>query len=170
MAENDLTPDCARCAGLCCVAFPFERSEAFAIDKPAGVPCPHLSADHRCSIHAERAARGFGGCIHFDCHGAGQTVTQVVFDGRSWRDDPELLTPMLAAFAALRRINEQRLLLGEATKLPLSPSERSELEALQAQLHPAGGWTEDALSAWGRSDAPVRLAAFFVGLRRYVSR
>ena len=49
-----LEADCSRCAALCCVVPAFARSSDFAVDKPAGTPCVHLAADHRCGIHAER--------------------------------------------------------------------------------------------------------------------
>lgn len=71
MSSLDLNADCASCMALCCVAFELERCESFAIDKPAGEPCPNLRG-HRCSIHSELHERGFSGCAQFDCHGAGQ--------------------------------------------------------------------------------------------------
>ncbi len=39
--RHDLRADCGRCAGLCCVAPAFTASADFAIDKPAGQPCPN---------------------------------------------------------------------------------------------------------------------------------
>lgn len=81
-----LRPDCSRCAGLCCVAPAFAATADFAIDKPAGVPCPNLRDDFRCGIHARLRDRGFAGCTVFDCFGAGQQLTQVTFAGRPWRE------------------------------------------------------------------------------------
>ena len=46
-----LRADCSRCAALCCVVPAFSRSSDFAIDKPAGRPCPNLRSDLRCGIH-----------------------------------------------------------------------------------------------------------------------
>src|SRR6185503_16885503 len=86
--------DCSCCAALCCVSFAFDRSELFAFDKAAGEPCALLGPQHACSIHAERARRGFGGCIAYDCLGAGQRVTEEVFGGRSWQAEPALARPM----------------------------------------------------------------------------
>ena len=83
-ARAHLRADCSRCAGLCCVAPAFAASADFAIDKPAGTPCPNLRDDFRCGIHAAAAASaGFPGCEVFDCFGAGQQLTQVTFGGRS---------------------------------------------------------------------------------------
>ena len=75
-ARADLRADCGRCAGLCCVAPAFVASADFAIDKPAGRPCPKLSSDFSCSIHDSLREHGFPGCAVFDCFGAGQQVVQ----------------------------------------------------------------------------------------------
>jgi hypothetical protein len=44
------------------VAPAFTRSSEFAIDKPAGMPCPNLADDHGCSIHDRLPEAGFSGC------------------------------------------------------------------------------------------------------------
>ncbi len=113
----DLRADCSRCAGLCCVAPAFARSSDFALDKPAGTPCPHLDATFRCGIHTRLRERGFPGCTVFDCLGAGQQVVQVTFGGRDWRREPELARPMFAAFGVMRALHELLFLLDEAAAL-----------------------------------------------------
>jgi uncharacterized protein YjbI with pentapeptide repeats len=110
----DLRADCGRCVGLCCVALPFTRSTDFGFDKPAGIPCPHLTGDDRCEIHARLRGEGFPGCEVFDCFGAGQRVVQVTFGGRSWRDGPDLSRQMFDAFATLRAVHEMRWYLVDA--------------------------------------------------------
>ena len=40
--------ECTRC-GACCVA-----PDIAALDKPLGVPCPHLTADNLCGIYDRR--------------------------------------------------------------------------------------------------------------------
>jgi len=72
--SSEFSADCGRCAALCCIHTTFSRSADFAIDKPAGTPCPHLGSDHRCSIHGQLRSRGFPGCVAFDCYGAGQRI------------------------------------------------------------------------------------------------
>jgi hypothetical protein len=72
----DLQADCSRCAALCCQAPAFDAVQGFGFDKPAHCACPNLLPDHRCGIHAELSARGFPGCVAYDCHGAGQWVTE----------------------------------------------------------------------------------------------
>src|ERR1700712_5136503 len=96
----DLRADCSRCVALCCVAPAFAASADFAIDKPAGRPCPNLDAAFGCSIHRRLRPSGFPGCVVFDCLGAGQRVAQQTFAGRDWRSEPAIAPQMFAAFAA----------------------------------------------------------------------
>lgn len=121
----DLRADCARCAALCCVGPAFGRSADFAVDKPAGRPCPNLRADHRCGIHDTLRERGFSGCVAYDCFGAGQRVTEVVLGGRDRRAGP-------AAFAALdglRVLHELVWYLSEALTVVADRALRTELAA-----------------------------------------
>lgn len=111
---SSLRADCASCFGLCCVAPAFAASADFAIDKPAGRPCPNLLADFRCGIHEELVPRGFPGCAVFDCLGAGQKVAQVTYGGRNWRDFPETAREMFDVFAVMRQLHELLWYLTEA--------------------------------------------------------
>ncbi|SCG59044.1 Pentapeptide repeat-containing protein [Micromonospora siamensis] len=117
MPERELRADCGRCFGICCVAPAFAASADFALDKPAGRPCPHLGADSRCGIHADLRDRGFPGCTVFDCFGAGQHVAQVTFGGRDWRDDPRHAATMFDTFAVVRPLHELLWYLTEALAL-----------------------------------------------------
>ncbi|SPF80751.1 hypothetical protein [Pseudoprimorskyibacter insulae] len=112
--------DCANCAALCCIGLAIDKGTRFAIDKPAGVPCPNLDG-HLCRIHADLDARGFGGCTAYDCQGAGQRVTQELFDGADWQDDPRLIAPMMDAFRDLRTLHQMLALL--AVILPRLPED-----------------------------------------------
>jgi hypothetical protein len=103
----DLAADCARCAGLCCVAPAFAKSADFAIDKPAGRPCPNLREDHRCGIHERLVERGFKGCTVFDCFGAGQHIVQKTVGTR----ERHALLPVM------RQLHELAWLLTEALGL-----------------------------------------------------
>ena len=51
----NLTAECGRCTGLCCVAPAFSASADFGFDKPAGRPCRHLLPAFGCGIHAQLA-------------------------------------------------------------------------------------------------------------------
>jgi uncharacterized protein YjbI with pentapeptide repeats len=116
---NALRADCTSCFGLCCVASAFAKSADFALDKPAGVPCPNLAQDFRCNTHGVLRQNGFTGCTVFDCLGAGQQVAQVTYLGRSWRDAPETAEEMFAVFAVMRQLHEILWYLTEAsTRVP----------------------------------------------------
>ncbi|MEV4123216.1 pentapeptide repeat-containing protein [Micromonospora sp. NPDC049645] len=132
-AAAQLRADCGRCFGLCCVVPAFAVSADFAIDKPAGSPCPNLRPDHRCGIHTELRQRGFPGCTVFDCFGAGQQVAQVTFGGRDWRDAPETLPAMAEAFAVLRPLHELLWYVTEALALRPPADLRDELERARAE-------------------------------------
>ncbi len=121
-ARRELRADCSRCQGLCCVAPAFARSADFAIDKPAGHPCPHLGADTGCGIHATLRQQGFSGCAVFDCFGAGQQVVQVTLAGQDWREGSGAATSMFAVFVVMRQLKELLWYLVEALeRLPDGP-------------------------------------------------
>jgi len=167
-ALPDFAPDCSACAALCCMALAFDKGDDFDIDKPAGLPCPHLDVSLSCSIFGHLEAEGFRGCARYDCRGAGQRVTQEIFDGRNWRDDPDLTQPMIAAFAAMRKVHEGLELLLAAQRLDLDDDLLDELEELFEIYAPEEGWDETSLEAFLGSDAGRRLAAFLPRLRPYL--
>jgi hypothetical protein len=101
------------------MALAMDQGDKFAFDKPAGRACPNLTR-HRCTIHDRLSDEGFDGCVAYDCAGAGQRVTQELFEGASWRDDPRLLRPMIDAFADMRRLHD--LLQIVAVALPRLPA------------------------------------------------
>jgi hypothetical protein len=108
MRRLDLVPECGSCAAVCCVATSFEKSEDFAFDKAASVPCRHVTRDHACAIHAELVPRGMRGCAVYDCYGAGQRVTRMFVDDVDARN---------AAFLELRVVHELVWQLTETAKL-----------------------------------------------------
>ncbi|OUD08618.1 hypothetical protein BVC71_11815 [Marivivens niveibacter] len=125
----DLKSDCMNCAALCCVSLVLDKGKMFAIDKEAGRPCPNLGG-HLCTIHDDLKDRGFQGCINYECAGAGQRVTQMRFNGESWRDAPELLPAMMRDFANLRPLHERMTMLVAAEKYPLT----DELEQMRQKM------------------------------------
>jgi uncharacterized protein YjbI with pentapeptide repeats len=143
-----LRADCGRCFGLCCVAPAFSASADFAIDKPAGHPCPHLQPDFRCGIHNDLKEKGFPGCAAYDCFGAGQQVSQVTFAGRDWRQDPQTAAQMYEVFPVMRQLHE--LLWYMIAALALEPA-----QAIHAQLRLALKATE--AMAHRPADALLRL-------------
>ncbi|SBT45033.1 Pentapeptide repeat-containing protein [Micromonospora narathiwatensis] len=132
-AGHELRADCARCFGICCVAPAFAASADFAIDKPAGQPCPNLRADSRCDIHRDLRQQGFPGCTVFDCFGAGQHVAQGTFGGRDWRGDPATARLMFDTFAVMRPLHELLWYLTEALALTSPGPLRENLAAALAE-------------------------------------
>ncbi|MFO0726193.1 MAG: hypothetical protein U1E65_20585 [Myxococcota bacterium] len=132
MPKIELSPRCEACAALCCVLSSFSASPDFAIDKAAGRPCPYLQPDCRCAIYAARAIRGFGGCLSYDCYGAGQRLTE------AWRDDPERggLDERIQLFSAVTTVHELAwLLLGASRLCPPALAElRVELQRAHQRL------------------------------------
>lgn len=149
------------------MALAFDAGETFAIDKPAGLPCPNLDAGMGCSLYGRLEAEGFKGCASYECQGAGQRVTQELFAGRDWRREPVLAEPMIAAFAAMRKVHEGLELLLAAGRLELPASLEAARQDLLA-LHLPEEWTEASLAAFLVSDAPSRLRAFLPALRDWV--
>ncbi|WP_433428942.1 pentapeptide repeat-containing protein [Nonomuraea sp. CA-141351] len=125
--ELGLLADCESCFGLCCVALPFSASADFATDKDAGQPCRNLREDFRCSIHSQLRERGFPGCTVYDCFGAGQKVSQVTFEGTSWREAPGTARQMYAVFPVMRQLHELLWYLAEALTLEPARAVHAEL-------------------------------------------
>jgi uncharacterized protein YjbI with pentapeptide repeats len=132
VSDTQLRADCATCFGLCCAALPFQASADFAIDKPAGKPCPNLLGDFRCGIHKTLRSEGFSGCTAYDCFGAGQHLSQGTYAGRDWRSEPELTATMFRAFPIMRHLHELLWCLTKSLELaaaePLYPELRKLLE------------------------------------------
>ncbi|MBL4838236.1 MAG: hypothetical protein JKY34_11735 [Kordiimonadaceae bacterium] len=163
--EASLKADCGNCAALCCMAFAFDKSEQFALDKEAGVACENLNECGNCTIHEKLSKAGFQGCVNYDCFGAGQHVTQEVFGGKSWQDDPALKVPMQNAFRVMRHVHDMLLLLTAAAKLPLSDAENTTRQALIAEMTPAGGWTAASLESFERGSCLQEATDYFTSLR-----
>ena len=159
----DLEADCSRCAALCCVAYPFEEHEDFGLTKGTDDVCPKLGGDFRCTIHDDLTGRGFRGCVAYSCAGAGQRVTQELFDGETWRDDPDLLTHMTRALRVLRPIHEALLILREAGTLPLPEALNRERLAVMAAFCP-----EEPSSVWDFEEPEVQEA--LAGLPRFAEK
>lgn len=144
---DELRADCARCFGLCCVLPAFAASADFALDKPAGTPCPNLGDDFRCGIHDRLRDRGFPGCAVFDCFGAGQQVAQVTFAGHDWRDRPELLAAMTAVFPVVRALHELLWYVTEAVALRPDDTLVAELERAREAVRELTRATPEVLRA-----------------------
>jgi len=150
-SSEALRADCARCFGLCCVVPAFAASADFAIDKPAGQPCPNLRPDFRCGIHDQLRARGFPGCTAYDCFGAGQRIAQGTFGGRDWRQHPEIRQRMFDTFPVMRDLHELLWHLTEALRPPaagaIGDSLDGEIRVLIERVEGLTGLDPDALLA-----------------------
>ncbi|MFF4182984.1 pentapeptide repeat-containing protein [Streptomyces sp. NPDC001691] len=147
-----LVSDCGSCFGLCCVALAYAKSADFAIDKPAGKPCPNLQRDFRCGIHRELRTSGFQGCTVYDCFGAGQKVSQQTFEGRDWRTAPETAASMFAVFPVMRQLHELLWYVTEALALPKAGPVHAEL---RAALEETEAFTALAPEALAELDVPA---------------
>ena len=159
-----LRADCSSCAGLCCVVPAFTTSADFAIDKPHGVPCPHLAPDFGCTIHAELPERGFHGCTVYDCFGAGQRVVQEQFGGRDWRAEPEVREAMFEAFGVVERLHELLWYLAAVDARPQCRRLQPELDGLREAVERAAAAPEsaDVLGLQLRADVTLAEASALV--------
>lgn len=162
--EELLRADCARCDGLCCVGLAFDRSAWFSFDKPANLPCRYLSPESRCLVHGSLVERGLAGCALYDCHGAGQRVTEM-FSNEPWRQSPEAARAVLDAFWIVRQIHELLLLIREAGRLDLRPIHAEQQARWLRALEPPGGWTREALSSIDLGSFQAGIHAFLRSLR-----
>ncbi len=106
MTTEHLKIDCQNCFGLCCVALHFFKRDGFPMDKEASDPCIHLQQDFRCEKYLQLKKLGYSGCLIFDCFGAGQQVSAITFDGKSWRDTKEKAQQMFQVFQVMRQFHE----------------------------------------------------------------
>jgi hypothetical protein len=132
--------DCSRCCGLCCVVPGQMAVQGFRADKPAETPCAHLNGFHRCSIHATRRLHGYPACAGFDCYGAGQWITQNLFQGAQWLDSSDTAQQMFAAYRYWAPRFEAAALL-EAALPHVRDDERLEFTAMMRAL--TTGETDD---------------------------
>ncbi|MGW0790011.1 pentapeptide repeat-containing protein [Streptomyces sp. NPDC002911] len=157
-ANPDLQADCGNCFGLCCVALTFTRSADFAADKAAGTPCSNLQQDFRCGIHERLRDSGYNGCTVFDCFGAGQKVSQVTFEGRSWREDPASAGTMYEVFPVMRHLHELLRYIAESMDLPAARPVHRDLRRFY-----------DRIDAMTRDTAESLLAVDVMALRGEVN-
>ncbi|HYP43944.1 MAG TPA: pentapeptide repeat-containing protein [Propionibacteriaceae bacterium] len=99
----------------------FAASADFAIDKPAGQPCPHLGTDFGCTIHGQLRERGFAGCTVYDCFGAGQKVTHLARGQRRG---------LFGAFTVTRQLHELLWYLSAALGYPAAEPYQARLSSL----------------------------------------
>jgi Pentapeptide repeats (8 copies) len=125
---HELKSDCKNCFGLCCVALPYGKSADFPFNKNGGDPCRNLCSDNLCAIHDQLREKGFRGCVSYECFGAGQHVSQSIFNGRDWREDAEHAEEMFAVYPIVQQLHEMLWYLKQALNLKETQSIRSSLQ------------------------------------------
>ncbi|MBG9784872.1 pentapeptide repeat-containing protein [Shouchella lehensis] len=131
--ERVLSSDCSRCFGLCCVALPYGESADFPKDKPSGVPCENLLINNDCQIHDQLKNCGFKGCVTYECFGAGQYVSEVIYSGDSWRVNKDLADDMFTVFPIVQQIHEMLFYLAQALEVA-EDKHKHPLSTLQDEL------------------------------------
>lgn len=112
-----LSIDCEKCCGLCCVALYCMKTDGFPADKVAGKPCQNLLTDFRCAIHSELTEKKMKGCLAYDCFGAGQKVTQKIYEGKDWGVEPDCKEQMFEVFHSVVQLHQMLWYLVEASKV-----------------------------------------------------
>jgi uncharacterized protein YjbI with pentapeptide repeats len=126
--EQKLRSDCMNCFGLCCVALPYAKSADFAFNKDSGTPCRNLQSDFLCGIHDELRSKGFRGCVAYECFGAGQNVSQNIYEGKDWVKHPELANEMFQVFPIVQQLHEMLWYIKEALEAQVAQSIHEELQ------------------------------------------
>lgn len=131
--------------------------------------CPHLGGDFGCTIHADRVAKGFSGCLVFDCQGAGQRMVQEVFVNHNWEDPQPITTRVIDAFRILRDVHKLYELVDVSDALPLTESLSKQRAGLLEDLgtQPA---TEAWLMGFEQSALPKRAMSYLKSLATLVPR
>ena len=127
---DELSIDCEKCSGLCCVALYCAKSDGFPSNKPAGKPCEYLLNDFRCAIHAELKERKMKGCLAYDCFGAGQKATQLYPQNVNWLTHPKQANEIFNAFHILFQQYQYLWYLLEAMKVVEDECTIREIERL----------------------------------------
>lgn len=127
---DELSIDCEKCSGLCCVALYCAKSDGFPSNKPAGKPCEYLLGDFRCAIHPVLKERKMKGCLAYDCFGAGQKATTLYPRGVNWMTRPEEANEIFDVFRILFQLHQYLWYLLEAMKIVQDESTIREIERL----------------------------------------
>ncbi len=114
---RELRIDCSKCSGLCCTALFFSKTDGFPENKSAGKPCVNLQKDFRCSIHKDLINKNMKGCIGYDCFGAGQKVTQIIYGSTTWQTAPEKSKQIFEVFLTVFHLHQMLWFLIESKSL-----------------------------------------------------
>jgi len=127
---ESMKSDCSKCSGLCCTALFFSKVDGFPKDKIAGKPCINLQKDYRCKIHSQLEQQKMRGCIGYDCFGAGQQVTEIIYKGKAWDELPNQSAEIFDVFTTLLQIYQIRYFLVEASLLTFTGELKRDIHKL----------------------------------------
>lgn len=125
-----LKTNCSQCSGLCCTALFFFKIDGFPKDKKAGQPCHNLLNDFRCKIHTQLEHKHLKGCIGYDCFGAGQHVTQFIYQGQTYQDLPNQKNEIFDIFITVFQLFQIRYYLLQALTIYVTGKQRDEIKKL----------------------------------------
>lgn len=168
LIRESLKADCSKCFGLCCTALNIAASSDFAINKPAGTPCPNLQKDFRCKIHNHLRDKGFKGCTVYDCLGAGQKVSQDTFGGQSWQEQPEHVESMFGVFHVMEQLYEMIAFIAEALTYTISHSLQEQLNNQLVKLQGLTDMDADRLLSLDMISCRLPVNELLLGTSEYV--
>lgn len=100
---------------LCSITLP--KICRFPDDKESGEPCRHLRKDFLCKVHDQLRERGFHGCVSYECFGAGQKVSQLIYAGNDWRTHPSTSEEMFRVFPVVQQLQEMMVYVNQCMQL-----------------------------------------------------
>lgn len=113
----------------CAVLPPYAKSADFAFDKDSGTPCRDLQSNYQCAIHEALREKGFRGWSAYECFGAGQKVSQIIYEGKDWRNNTESAKEMFDVFPIMQQLHEMLWYLHEALSIEAAKPIHRELRA-----------------------------------------
>ncbi|WP_242450787.1 pentapeptide repeat-containing protein [Priestia endophytica] len=128
--QKALSSDCTSCFGLCCVALPYAKSADFAFDKDGGTPCRNLQDHYLCGIHDNLIQEGFRGCVAYECFGAGQKVSRIIYKGKEWKGNKQYAEQMFSVYPIVQQLHEMLSYLYEAMSYEETKSIHTELREM----------------------------------------
>ncbi len=144
---EELKIDCSKCSGLCCTALFFSKLDGFPEDKMAGIPCFNLQTDFRCKIHAELTKEKMRGCLSYDCFGAGQKVTQTIYNNMNWHTVPEKAQEIFDVFLIVFQLHQILYFLHEAKTIIPARELRNEIyNLIEENRHICNASPQDILT------------------------
>ncbi|QHI72717.1 pentapeptide repeat-containing protein [Aminipila terrae] len=127
---DTLSIKCEECCGLCCTALYYAKTDGFPEDKAAGNPCMNLQDDFKCGIHEKLTKYNLKGCRSYDCFGAGQKVTQTIYKGMNWRNNPQIANQMYQVYLTVYQYQQMLWYLIQAAEAAPDNRQKDSIDLL----------------------------------------